>query len=128
MISLFIKTRREQIFSGVLVLACMAAVFWIRMLPLSLPVTEELAEKIVGRDLRGQLARELEKKYPGGEWRGGPPPPARGGDYCPPGGGGGGGRGGGGGGPKPPRGPGGRGGRHDPPPRFVRLLPAPAGP
>src|SRR5258706_9667024 len=69
MISLFIKTRREQIFSGVLVLACMAAVFWIRMLPLSLPVTEELAEKIVGRDLRGQLARELEKKYPGGEWR-----------------------------------------------------------
>ncbi len=41
-----------------LILACMALVWWVRVLPLSLPAVDDQADQVVQLQIRGQLTRE----------------------------------------------------------------------
>ncbi len=67
--SILTKLSGERVVCCALVLACTAVVFWMRALPSSLPVAEELAEKIAWRQVRERLAAEQTNQSAGEEGR-----------------------------------------------------------
>ena len=59
----------DKILSAFFVLACVAVVVWIRLLPWSLPAAGSLAETILERQLRGQIAPDIMRSEPADRWR-----------------------------------------------------------
>jgi hypothetical protein len=59
----------EKLTSWALVVGCMAVVLWIRTMPLSIPAADDLAESIVARKVREQIAPQVMRQVPGEKWK-----------------------------------------------------------
>ena len=59
----------DRVSSAFFVLACVAVVVWIRLLPWSLPAAGPLAESILERQLREQVAPDIMRREPADRWR-----------------------------------------------------------
>jgi oligosaccharyl transferase STT3 subunit len=59
----------EALTRWALVAAAMLIVLWIRTLPLTIPAAGDLAERIVARNVREQIAPQVMRQVPGEAWR-----------------------------------------------------------
>src|SRR5262249_61759739 len=59
----------DKVLSAFFVLACVAVVVWMRLLPWSLPAAGALAETIFERQLREQIAPDIMRREPPDRWR-----------------------------------------------------------
>jgi dolichyl-diphosphooligosaccharide--protein glycosyltransferase len=59
----------EKLTRWAFVVGCMAVVLWIRTMPLSIPAADDLAERIVARKVREQIAPQVMRQVPGEKWQ-----------------------------------------------------------
>jgi dolichyl-diphosphooligosaccharide--protein glycosyltransferase len=59
----------DTVLSAFFVLTCVAVVVWLRLLPWSLPAAGALAETILERQLREQIAPDIMRREPADRWR-----------------------------------------------------------